>query len=81
MATKPRGGVGLEALVAGPLRKELFFCGFPLETRRTYNNTNINFIIKFLFDKIRDPKCKKSLERSMSMQFNIAFTTNSDIHL
>ena len=28
MATKPRGG-GLKSLVAGPLRKEHFFCGFP----------------------------------------------------
>ena len=28
ISTKPRGG-GLKALVAGPLRKELFFCGFP----------------------------------------------------
>ena len=32
MATKPRGGGGLKALVAWPLIQKNFFCGFPYET-------------------------------------------------
>ena len=38
MAAKPKGG-GLKALVAGPLRKELFSCVFPNPTMPNVQGT------------------------------------------
>ena len=47
MATKPKGGGGLKALVAGPLRKEPFFAA------SLNNNTYkyMNWLIDCLFGK------------------------------
>ena len=44
MATKPREGRGLKALVAGLLSKELLFCDFPKGSRK-----NKLFMIYFPF--------------------------------
>ena len=48
MATKPRGGGGLKALVAGPLRKELFFVAsltgyVHVEVSMRYSTVNLSF--------------------------------------
>ena len=50
MATKPRGGPGgLQALMAGPLRKEFFFAASPTDTERIhgkYQRSDTEYVMR-----------------------------------